>query len=127
LSRAARPVGRISQGVPNIFDCGANPALFDARQDLAVRDWARRSDDVADEVARAANLRLDAITALFATFGASPTQAVVRVRTLFFRQIGYYALELRERSAERMALLAHYVIVFMDEVQLPGDIRDFIR
>mgnify|MGYP006158786737 CR=1 FL=1 len=44
---------RISQGVLNIFDCWANPDLFDARLDFAVREWARRSDQVRAEVARA--------------------------------------------------------------------------
>ena len=76
VDRAARPATRISLGVLNFFDCGADPDVFDARLDFAVREWARRSDAVATEVTRADTLRLDAITDLFARFDASPTQAI---------------------------------------------------
>lgn len=125
VERAARPATRISQGVLNVFDCWADPALFDARLDFAMREWARRSGHVAAEVARADGERLAALTALFARHGASPTQAVVRARTLYFMQIGYYALEIRETRADRMALLADYVLAFCGELPDAGDIRAF--
>jgi AcrR family transcriptional regulator len=121
VGRAARPATRISQGVLNIFDCWANPELFDARLDFAVREWARRSDSVATEVARADTLRLDAIAGLFVRFGATPTQAIVRARTLYFMQLGYYALMIRETPAERMELLSDYVLAFCGEVPDPTD------
>ena len=126
VTRAGFPADRISQGVLNIFDCWANPDLFDARLDFAVREWARRSADVAAEVRRADSLRLDAVTALFAKFGASPTQAIVRARTLYFMQIGYYALEIRETLADRLALLPDYIVAFCGEAPQEADIADFI-
>jgi len=125
--RAARPAARISQGVLNVFDCWADPRLFDARLDFAVREWARRSDRVAAEVRRADADRLQAITDLFARFGSSPTQAVVRARTLYFMQIGYYALEIRETQADRLALLGDYVLAFCGENAQPEDIEAFVR
>lgn len=126
VERAACPATRVSQGVLNIFDCWASPDLFDARLDFAVREWARRSDVVAAEVGRADALRLDAITALFVRFGASPAHAIVRARTLYFMQIGYYALEIRETPAERMALLADYVLAFCGEAPVAKDIDGFV-
>lgn len=127
VGRAHRPAARISQGVLNIFDCWADPDLFDARLDFAIREWARRSDAVAAEVARADALRLDAIAGLFARFGASPTQAIVRARTLYFMQLGYYALRIEETAAERMALLSDYVLAFCGEVPDPADAEAFAR
>lgn len=126
VTRAGFPADRISQGVLNIFDCWANPDLFDARLDFAVREWARRSADVAAEVRRADAARLDAVTALFAKFGASPAQAIVRARTLYFMQIGYYALEIRETLADRLALLPDYIVAFCGEAPQEADIADFI-
>jgi len=125
VGRANRPAARISQGVLNIFDCWADPGLFDARLDFAIREWARRSDTVATEVTRADTLRLDAIAGLFTRFGASPTQAIVRARTLYFMQLGYYALSIRETQAERMALLSDYVLAFCGEVPDPADAEAF--
>ena len=126
VTRAGFPAKRISQGVLNIFDCWANPDLFDARLDFAVREWARRSADVAAEVRRADAERLDAVTALFAKFGASPAQAIVRARTLYFMQIGYYALEIRETLADRLALLPDYILAFCGEAPQQADIAAFI-
>ena len=127
VERAGRPVARISQGVLNIFDCWANPALFDARLDFAIREWARRSETVTIEVARADTLRLEAIADLFARFGASPKQAIVRARTLYFMQIGYYALSISETPAERMNLLSDYVVAFCGEVPDPADADAFAK
>ncbi|MBC2837607.1 TetR/AcrR family transcriptional regulator [Paragemmobacter straminiformis] len=127
IDRAARPAARISQGVLNIFDCWANPDLFDARLDFAVREWARRSAAVAAEVGRADSRRLDAIAALFTRFGASPTQAIVRARTLYFMQLGYYALDISETPAQRMALLSDYVLAFCGERPADADKDAFAR
>ena len=126
VARAMRPAERVSQAVLNIFDCWANPDLFDARLDFAMREWARRSVQVRAEVARADAERLAAITALFARYGASPTEAVVRARTLYFMQIGYYALEVKETLADRIVLLGDYVMTFSGEAPSQTDIAAFI-
>lgn len=126
VERAARPVQRISQGVLHIFDCWADPALFDARLDFAIREWARRSVAVRDRVKAADQARLDAITRLFARFEPNPAAATVRARTLYFMQIGYYALGVEETVAQRMALLKDYVAAFCGEVPDPADLAAFI-
>jgi len=92
-----------------------------------VQPLARRSDTVAIEVTRADNLRLEAIAALFARFGASPKQAIVRARTLYFMQLGYYALSIRETSEERMELLSDYVFAFCGEFPDPADAKAFAQ
>ncbi len=125
VGRAGRTAGRISEGVLNIFDCWADPRLFDRRLDVAVRDWARRSAPVRDEVRRADAARIEAIAGLFARFGAGPTEALVRARTLYFMQIGYYALDLDESDAERLVLLRDYVLAFCGEAPTEADIAGF--
>lgn len=126
VERASRPAVCLSQGVLNIFDCWADPQLFDARLDFAIREWARRSAQVEAEVRRADALRLEAITALYTRFGATATQAKVRARTLYFMQIGYYALDIRETLAERHALLRDYVVAFCGEEPSPEDLAAFM-
>lgn len=127
VGRASRPAARISQGVLHIFDCWADPDLFDARLDFAVREWARRSDRVAGQVRQADAERLEAIAALFARFGATATEAKVRARTLYFMQIGYYALQITETPAERLALLSDYVLAFSGEKPDPQDLSAFVE
>lgn len=127
VERAGRPAARISQGVLNIFDCWANPDLFDARLDFAIREWARRSDTVTTEVARADTLRLEAIADLFVRFGARPKQAIVRARTLYFMQLGYYALSIQETPEERMELLSDYVFAFCGELLDSADANAFAQ
>lgn len=126
VERASRPAVRISQGILNIFDCWADAGLFDARLDFAIREWARRSVEVAAAVRRADAERLEAIMSLFLRFGVDRRQALVRARTLYFMQLGYYALEIDETADERIALLADYVFAFCGEMPDAGDMADFI-
>ena len=125
VERAGRPAARVSEAVLNVFECWADPALFDAKLDFAVREWARRSPDVARAVHEADEERLTALTAMFARFGADAKEAVVRARTLYFMQIGYYALEVQETNLQRNALLRQYVEVFSGEVPEAADLRRF--
>ncbi len=127
VDRATRPTTCISDGVLNIFDCWADPALFDVRLDFAIREWARRSDKVASAVACADTIRVNAITSLFGRFGARPTEASVRARTLYFMQVGYYALGIRETDADRIALLSDYVQAFCGEVPRTEQIEAFVQ
>lgn len=76
---------------------------------------------------RADEARLEAIAALFARFGSSPTVALVRARTLYFMQIGYYAAEVRETLANRLALLGDYALAFCGEVPRAEDLEAFTR
>jgi AcrR family transcriptional regulator len=127
VERASRPAACVSEGVLNVFDCWADPELFDARLDFAIREWARRSGEVAEEVAKADALRLDALRSLFARFGATPTEAIVRARTLYFMQVGYYALGISETDVERIALLSDYVVAFCGEVPDRALTEDFVQ
>ena len=127
LERAERPAPSVSKAVLNVFECWADPALFDARLDFAVREWARRSPKVLAAVKDADEARLHALGRMFARHGCAEPEALVRARTLYCMQIGYYALGVQETDAGRAALIEPYVEVFSGERPDPQDVEDFLR
>lgn len=82
---------------------------FNPAYDTAVRDWARKDPEAARVVQAVDDKRLEALTRLMAAYGHQGTEAVVRARILYYHQIGYYALGIREATAERLRLEPYYV------------------
>lgn len=109
LTQAEAPAATISEAVCNVFRCWVNPAIFSPRLDFAVREWARASKAVREVLDDADTLRTRAIRAMFERFGYGADDAFIRARTLYYSQIGYYALDIREALAERLALTPHYL------------------
>ncbi|MFI1583344.1 TetR/AcrR family transcriptional regulator [Embleya sp. NPDC020630] len=58
--------------------------------DLAVRDWARRDEAVAERLRRVDNRRMDYLRSLFATFCADPGDVEVRCLLAFSLRIGMH-------------------------------------
>lgn len=56
--------------------------------DLAVRDWARRDDGVAERLRRVDNRRMDYLRAVFGAFCADPDEVEVRSMLAFSLWIG---------------------------------------
>ena len=109
LVQAAAPAATINESVCNIFRCWVNPTIFSPRLDFAVREWARASQSTRDALDGADTLRTRAIQTTFERFGYERDDALVRARTLYYLQIGYYALDIREPLAERLALTPYYL------------------
>ncbi|MCP3732740.1 TetR/AcrR family transcriptional regulator [Sphingomonas sp. MG17] len=84
---------------------------FDPRFDTAVRGWAVHDARAADVVRRIDQQRVDAFVALFLDAGYDPTIALVRARTTYFLQVGYYALALDETREARRKLRRAYSYV----------------
>ena len=57
-------------------------------------------------------IRTEAVKALFVRFGYEDGDAFVRARVLYYMQIGYYALDLREPIEARLNLTPHYLKAF---------------
>ena len=74
-----------------------------------MRDWARRSDKVKRAVARADDKRVKAVAGAFEKAEFAPQEAFIRARILYFTQVGYYALEVRESLAERLGYAESYI------------------
>ena len=109
VEHCARPAPTISAAVLNFFRCFINPAKFDRGLDFAVREWARRDEVLRQRVDAADGLRLEATTAMFACHGYSPADADARARILYFMQLGYHALDVREPMDRRMSRLEPYL------------------
>lgn len=110
----------LDHGILALFDAWLDAARFDPKLDSALRDWARRSDDVHAAVERADAERISAIAAMFAGHGFDPTEAFIRARIIYFGQVGYYALDIDETLEQRMAYLEAYYLGYTGRTLDPG-------
>jgi len=127
VEHAQMPAQTIIQGVLHIFECWTDNRLFDPRLDSAVRDWARRSKPVRKIVDRADEKRVEAITQLFLRHGYEAAEAFIRARVLYFTQVGYYALGVKESLRQRHSYLAPYLKSFTGHAPRQEDIDAFLQ
>ena len=86
-----------------IEETAFSPAL-----DTAVRQWATVDAGVGERVRAADAERIAAIARVFLDAGQPAKEAMVRARVVYFHQVGYYTLNLRETVKERRALASTY-------------------
>lgn len=72
--------------------------------DIAIRVWARKSKAVALRVREIDEAWVALFRDFFESSGMEKTEAFVRARIMYFHQIGYYALSIRETLEERSKL-----------------------
>ena len=106
------PANTIVEAACNFFRCFVDESLFDSRLDFAVREWARRDRSVRARIDQADAQRLSAITAMYTRHGFAPDAADARARVLYFMQLGYHALDVRETMETRMARLPQFLQCF---------------
>jgi len=127
VERAKRPAETIIVAVLNVFECWADERLFDPRLDFAVREWARRSDDVRGAIDQADNDRLGAIREMYRRHGYDDEDAFIRARVLYYMQIGYYVLDLKEPVEARVSHLAAYLRAFTGQEPSDADVAHFMH
>lgn len=125
LSRCALPAESIAEAVCNFFSCFIRPDLFDSGLDFAVREWSRRDARVRHLIDAADRVRLDAVTAMFTRHGYGDDEAEIRARILYYMQLGYHALDVREPMAARMARLEGYLLGFTGRAPSPEVVARF--
>lgn len=76
--------------------------------DTAVRQWAATSPVVEALVREADTIRIEAISRLFSDAGQDAREAKVRARIVYFHQVGYYTLGIRETRRQRRDLASVY-------------------
>lgn len=104
LERAGTPQERYRRIVRMFIDeRDFNPAL-----DAAVRQWGGVDADVAKQVRAADDERIAALHRLFLDAGQADEEAMIRARIVYFHQIGYYALGIRETRERRRTLVPLY-------------------
>jgi AcrR family transcriptional regulator len=112
VAQADEPAASVNEAVCSVFRCWVNSAIFSPRLDFAVREWARRSASVRRALDGSDRVRTEALKALFVRFGYEDAEALVRARVLYYMQIGYYALDLKEPIEARLNLTPHYLKAF---------------
>ena len=127
VAQSQQAVATITEAVCNVQRCVVDPALFDTALDFAIRDWARRSGKVRRLLDQSDARRLDALTAMFARHGYAAAEADARARILYFMQLGYHALDVREPIAERMARIEPYLRGFIGSDPDRTAMADFLR
>ena len=85
--------------------------------DAAVREWARKDPAVARRVHAIDDKRIAAMTRMMKSYGYEGDEALVRARILYFHQVGYYALDLRESKARRLHLEPLYVKALLGDAK----------
>lgn len=115
----------VTEAVLNVFDCWLDPKIFDSQFEFAVRSWGLQSPDVNEEIRKADETRLAALTAMFLRFGFDDTAADVRARTMYLVQLGYISINSREDLAVRMARIPHYVEIYTGEPVRPRELARF--
>lgn len=109
VANCALPAAGIGEAVCNFFTCFIDDSLFDQALDFAVRDWARTDDAVRTKIDAADARRLGAVTAMFARHGYAEAEADARARILYYMQLGYHALDVREDAGTRLSRIEAYL------------------
>lgn len=125
VEHAERDSETVIDGVLNIFECWVDESLYDPRFDFAVRNWARQSARVRRLMEKADDKRLAAIKRMFQRHGSDEEDAFIRARVLYYMQIGYYVLDIKEPMEARLSHLDAYLRTFTGHEATPAQIRRF--
>ena len=125
-AHCAMPAANITEALCNFFRCFVDPAHFDSGLDFAVREWSRRDPTLRVRVDTADTERIAAVIAMYARFGYGAEEADARARILYFMQLGYHALEVRETMDVRMSRIAPYIEGFTGRTPDLGAIERFL-
>lgn len=109
VERSERAAEDITTACLGVYECWADDALYSPLLDFAIRDWGRRSHEIAERVYLADLERLEAMAAMFARFDFDETDSMVRARLLYHSQLGYYAAGTNEPVEVRLAFLPSYL------------------
>ncbi len=112
ITEAMDKATSLSDGIFHFFETCLDPALFDSRLDLAIREWARRSDKIRLAMDKADDTRIQSISAFFARFNYPMPDAFIRARVIYFAQIGFYALDVKEPLSTRLSYTEAYYKAF---------------
>ena len=129
VAHCDRPSENITEAVCNFFRCFVDTAQFDPGLDFAVREWSRRDDELRLRVESADARRVEAAANMFLLHGYAEADADARGRILYFMQLGYHALEVREDMALRLSRVPHYLPGFTGQPADPRALdkfRDFV-
>ncbi|AVA24668.1 TetR/AcrR family transcriptional regulator [Rhizobium sp. LEGMi198b] len=115
----------LAEAMLNVFDCWLNKDLFDSQFEFAVRSWALQSSEILEEVQRADQARVEALTRMFMRFGYEAAAADVRARTTYLVQIGYISMQSNEEIGLRMKRIPEYIAIYTGQVPQQRELDRF--
>lgn len=126
VARTQAYAENIAEALFNLFDCWIDPELFDARLDLAIRNWARNDTALQTRLDAADTRRAQAMIQMFLRFGYEEQDALIRSRTMIYTQIGYISMQVNEDTGYRISLMPGWVEVFAGTPPSQRDLDRFL-
>lgn len=117
ISGPGTPVERMWK----LMDVWVDETGYDSSYDIAVRAWGTTSKKVARVVRTVDEQRIEALHQLFVDYGYDDMEAFIRARVLYFHQVGYYAMGVKERKSKRHDLLTYYYKVMTGFTEIPPE------
>ena len=105
--------------VPSVTDCirfWINQEDEVLTFDMAMRVWGRKSREVARAINDIDDAWIDLLNEMFVTRGFDQRRAFARARIVYFHQMGYHTLDLRETLEERVAMIPLYTEILIGDV-----------
>ncbi len=125
ISHAKQPSEDVVDGVLRIFECWVDERLYSPRLDMAIRNWARQSGAVRRLIDRADEERVAAIRSMYLRHGYDEEDAFIRARVLYYMQVGYYVLDVREPMETRLSHVEAYLRAFTGREPSATQIKRF--
>lgn len=125
-ARTAAYAESIAEAMFNLFDCWLDPQLFDARLDLAIRNWARNDASLQKRLDLADRRREQAMTSMFTRFGYPEADALIRARAMIYTQVGYISMQVHESNEYRISLMPGWIEVFTGTRPEPRELERFL-
>ncbi|WP_343563841.1 TetR/AcrR family transcriptional regulator [Kiloniella sp. b19] len=127
ILRALEKAGDLDEGLLALFQIWVDRTDFDPTLDQAVREWARRSEALLEKVRIEDDNRVSGMAAFLEQHGFEATEAFVRARIIYFTQVSYYALGVREPMAVRLSYLDAYFKSFIGRAPAATAAEAFIK
>lgn len=115
----------LTEAMLNVFDCWLNKDLFDSPFEFAVRSWALQSPDILEQVRKADDVRIEALTKMYMRYGLEEGPADVRARTTYLVQIGYISMQAKEDIALRMKRIPEYINIYTGQIPQQRELDRF--
>jgi len=112
VRHAVAAADSLESGIFGFFETCIDTARFDPRLDLAVREWARRSNKIRALLDQEDAARIDALQNFYQRFDYAMPEALIRARVLYYSQVGFYALGIDEPLQTRLGYTEAYFECF---------------
>ncbi|CAL9358245.1 MULTISPECIES: TetR/AcrR family transcriptional regulator [unclassified Streptomyces] len=101
IERVESEGGDARDKLRRLTDVAVPQASTDVRTDLAVRDWARRDEQVAERLRRVDTRRMDYLRSLFTAFCPDEEEAAARAMIAFSAWLGSHLIAAEHPGRER--------------------------